>query len=92
MLDQFYWAERMCWIGVAPEPLKRKHLVPDTVNDMDIKEAVEVLSDAIKFAVSPQVRARAVEIASRISVEVTFFLIYVSLSILLLKLFAAIFF
>ncbi|KAK3185010.1 hypothetical protein Dsin_032296 [Dipteronia sinensis] len=36
MLDQFYWAERMFWIGVASEPLKRKHLVPDNVNDMSI--------------------------------------------------------
>ncbi|KAK4846341.1 hypothetical protein QYF36_016114 [Acer negundo] len=69
MLDQFYWAERMFWIGVASEPLKRKHLVPDNVNDMSIKEAAESLSGAIRYALSPKVKARAVQIAERISIE-----------------------
>ncbi|KAH7575685.1 hypothetical protein JRO89_XS02G0193200 [Xanthoceras sorbifolium] len=69
MLDQFYWAERMFWIGVAPEPLKRKHLVPDNVNDMCIKEAAESLLGAIHYALSPKVKALAVEIAERISIE-----------------------
>ncbi|XP_074296845.1 sterol 3-beta-glucosyltransferase-like [Silene latifolia] len=37
MADQFYWAERMCWLGVAPYPLKRNHLVPESCNDISIK-------------------------------------------------------
>ncbi|KAH9751900.1 SWIM-type domain-containing protein [Citrus sinensis] len=69
MLDQFYWAERMFWLGVAPEPLKRNHLVPDNVDDTSIKEAAEALSQAIQYALSPRVKECAKEIAERISVE-----------------------
>ncbi|XP_006491887.2 sterol 3-beta-glucosyltransferase UGT80B1 [Citrus sinensis] len=69
MLDQFYWAERMFWLGVAPEPLKRNHLVPDNADDTSIKEAAEALSQAIQYALSPRVKECAKEIAERISVE-----------------------
>ncbi|XP_044489741.1 sterol 3-beta-glucosyltransferase UGT80B1 isoform X3 [Mangifera indica] len=69
MLDQFYWAERMSWLGVAPEPLKRHLLVPDSVYDSAIKAAAELLSEAIRYALSPEVKACAKEIAERISVE-----------------------
>jgi hypothetical protein len=27
VLDQFYWAERMTWLGVAPQPLSPQHLM-----------------------------------------------------------------
>lgn len=70
MLDQFYWAERMCWLGVSPEPLSRKHLLPDKNDERMIQEAARVLSSAIHDASSPNVKARAVEIAERISLEV----------------------
>lgn len=70
MLDQFYWAEKMHWIGVAPEPLNRNHLVPDKLDDMSIRVAANVLSRAIDDALSPKVKARALEIAARISLEV----------------------
>ena len=70
MLDQFYWADRMFWLGVAPEPLKRNYLVPDNVDDTSIKEAAEALSQAIQYALSPRVKECEKEIAERISVEV----------------------
>ncbi|KAK7852109.1 sterol 3-beta-glucosyltransferase ugt80b1 [Quercus suber] len=69
MLDQFYWAERMFWLGVAPEPLKRDQLLPDKNDDMSIREAANVLSRAINDALSPKVKACAIELAERISLE-----------------------
>ncbi|XAR53121.1 Sterol 3-beta-glucosyltransferase [Bertholletia excelsa] len=69
MLDQFYWAERMYWLGVAPEPLKRNHLVPDENDDLSVREAANMLSIAINYALSPKVKARASEIAERLSLE-----------------------
>ncbi|KAK3002110.1 hypothetical protein RJ639_021719 [Escallonia herrerae] len=70
MLDQFYWADRMFWLGVAPEPLKRNHLVPDEDDDAGIKEAGNILAGSIRYALSPKVRAHASELASRLSLEV----------------------
>ncbi|KAJ4832369.1 hypothetical protein Tsubulata_050955 [Turnera subulata] len=69
MLDQFYWAEKMHWIGVAPEPLNRNHLIPDKLDDLSIRIAANVLLRAIKDALSPEVKERALEIAERISRE-----------------------
>ncbi|KAF3975516.1 hypothetical protein CMV_001229 [Castanea mollissima] len=69
MLDQFYWAERMFWLGVAPEPLKRDQLLPEKNDDMSIREAANVLSRAINDALSPKVKACARELAERISLE-----------------------
>ncbi|KAG8646174.1 hypothetical protein MANES_10G131400v8 [Manihot esculenta] len=69
MLDQFYWAERMHWLGVAPEPLKRNHLVPDKMDDFRIRVAANVLSRAIADALSPEVKIRAQKIAEMISLE-----------------------
>ncbi|KAJ6389686.1 hypothetical protein OIU77_027915 [Salix suchowensis] len=70
ILDQFYWAEKMYWIGVAPEPLNRSHLIPDKLDDVSIGMAAKVLSRAINDALSPNIKARALEIAERISLEV----------------------
>lgn len=70
MLDQFYWAERMFWVGVASEPLKRDHLIPDSCSEAGIRDAANALSRALNYALSPQVKARALEIAERISLEV----------------------
>ncbi|XP_021286934.1 sterol 3-beta-glucosyltransferase UGT80B1 isoform X2 [Herrania umbratica] len=69
MLDQFYWAEKMFWLGVAPEPLRRNHLVPENDSDTSIRVAAKVLSQAIDDALSPRVKARALEIGKRISLE-----------------------
>ncbi|MED6157436.1 hypothetical protein PIB30_023007 [Stylosanthes scabra] len=69
MLDQFYWAERMHWLGVSPEPLSRNHLVPDKNDETSIQEAAHVLSKAIRDALSSRVKARAAEISERISLE-----------------------
>lgn len=72
MLDQFYWAERMFWIGVAPEPLKRSQLLPDKDEGFCIREAAEVVARVINSALSVEVRARALDIAKTISSEVRF--------------------
>ncbi|KAL6964359.1 hypothetical protein U1Q18_035414 [Sarracenia purpurea var. burkii] len=69
MLDQFYWAERMFWLGVASEPLKRNDLVPDENDDMRVREAANTLARAINYALSPEVKARAAEIAENLSLE-----------------------
>lgn len=70
MLDQFYWAEKMFWLGVAPEPLRRNHLVPENDSDTSIRVAAKILSQAIHDALSPRVKERALEIGKRISLEV----------------------
>ncbi|XP_068651641.1 sterol 3-beta-glucosyltransferase UGT80A2 isoform X1 [Aristolochia californica] len=69
ILDQFYWAEKMTWLGVAPPPLKRSELLPDGDDEASIQNAAISLSNAIKEALSPEVRARAFELAARISAE-----------------------
>uniref|UniRef100_A0A803MIH7 Erythromycin biosynthesis protein CIII-like C-terminal domain-containing protein n=1 Tax=Chenopodium quinoa TaxID=63459 RepID=A0A803MIH7_CHEQI len=69
MLDQFYWAERMCWLGVAPEPLRRNQLLPENCDNVSVSEGANVLKKAIKRAMSPGIKARAQEISKRISQE-----------------------
>ncbi|XP_077245796.1 UDP-Glycosyltransferase superfamily protein isoform X2 [Tasmannia lanceolata] len=69
MLDQFYWAERMFWLGVAPKPLQRKNLLPDNDDVMSIGQAINALSNTIKEALSPEIKACAAAIAERISLE-----------------------
>lgn len=68
ILDQFYWAERMNWIGVAPPPLKKKHLIPDNNAD-SIMEAANSLLDSIHMAMAAEMKDRAVDLAQRISFE-----------------------
>ncbi|OVA08124.1 UDP-glucuronosyl/UDP-glucosyltransferase [Macleaya cordata] len=69
ILDQFYWAERMFWLGVAPEPLQKNHLIPDKDDDESIFRGANVLLNAINSALSPKVKLRAAEIADRINLE-----------------------
>ncbi|KAL0422312.1 UNVERIFIED_CONTAM: O-mycaminosyltylonolide 6-deoxyallosyltransferase [Sesamum latifolium] len=69
ILDQFYWAERMFWLGVAPEPLKCSCLLPDKDDDSCILEAANMLVGAINYALSPEVKLHAKQIANRISTE-----------------------
>ncbi|KAL1224207.1 Sterol 3-beta-glucosyltransferase UGT80A2 [Cardamine amara subsp. amara] len=70
MLDQFYWAEKMSWLGVSPQPLKRNHLLLDEKNDENnIMEAAQVVAKAIYDALSTETRARAMEIAEILSLE-----------------------
>lgn len=71
MLDQFYWAEKMSWLGVAPQPLERNHLILEEPNDENIMEAAQVVAKAIYDALSTKTRARAMEIAEILSLEVT---------------------
>jgi hypothetical protein len=60
----------MFWLGVAPEPLKINHLLPDKSDNASIHEAATVLSRAINNVLSPKVKTCALEIAERISLEV----------------------
>lgn len=67
VLDQFYWAERMAWIGVAPEPLKRQYLIP--LANSDYHEAVRSLLHAIQEASNPRLQACAVAFGDKIRME-----------------------
>lgn len=69
LFDQFYWAERMFWIGVAPEPLNRNQLLPDNEDDTSTRIAAGLLNSALSYALSPEVKARAADIAKRLSAE-----------------------
>ncbi|KAF3660973.1 putative UDP-sugar-dependent glycosyltransferase 52-like isoform X2 [Capsicum annuum] len=69
MLDQFYWAERMYWLGVAPEPLRREHLLPDKDEDFYIKEAANMLVRVLAYSQSSEVKTRALQISNKLSNE-----------------------
>ncbi|PUZ74653.1 hypothetical protein GQ55_1G082200 [Panicum hallii var. hallii] len=69
LLDQFYWAERLHWLGVAPEPLQRQHLIPDSDDASSIHNAAEVLHGAIKSALLPEIKAQATRISDRLFFE-----------------------
>lgn len=69
-MDQFYWAERLCWIGVAPDPLPRHLLCPDALDDASISATCDALRAAIDRAVSPEIRSQAACIAEKVSSEV----------------------
>ncbi|URE49241.1 UDP-Glycosyltransferase [Musa troglodytarum] len=69
ILDQFYWAERLHWIGVAPEPLRSWHLFPDNDDATSISQAADCLARAIKLSLSPEIKAQASKVADRISSE-----------------------
>ncbi|CAN6455949.1 unnamed protein product [Victoria cruziana] len=69
ILDQFYWAERMSWLGVAPDPLSRSSLIPDKDDDISISQAANALIQAIRLALSDEVKIRASEVSQKISKE-----------------------
>ncbi|PWZ20310.1 hypothetical protein Zm00014a_031353 [Zea mays] len=69
LMDQFYWSERLQWLGVAPEPLQRQNLVPDNDDALSIHNAADVLVGAIRSALSPETKAQAARIADRLSSE-----------------------
>jgi len=71
LLDQFYWSERLHWLGVAPEPLQRQNLVPDNDDALSIHNAADVLVGAIRSALSLEIKAQAARIADRLSFEVS---------------------
>ncbi|MCO5587792.1 hypothetical protein L7F22_041744 [Adiantum nelumboides] len=68
VLDQFYWAERMAWIGVAREPLRRDYLVPPA--NSEIYTAVTKLLHAINEALSPRIQACAADLGEKLRNEV----------------------
>lgn len=60
----------MFWLGVAPEPLKRTHLVPDEEDSATIAQAANALTNALKVALASKIKERASEISEKISLEV----------------------
>ncbi|CAM6083733.1 unnamed protein product [Calypogeia fissa] len=68
VLDQFYWAERMAWIGVAPEPLKPNHLCPSH-GEVEFLQAVSAVVNAITEASRNGMRGRAAEWSQKICQE-----------------------
>lgn len=60
----------MYWLGVAPEPLRREHLVPDKDEDFYIKEAANMLMRALNYSESSEVKTRALQISKTLSNEV----------------------
>ncbi|XP_020572535.1 sterol 3-beta-glucosyltransferase UGT80B1 isoform X2 [Phalaenopsis equestris] len=69
ILDQFYWAERLCWLGVSPAPLERLHLLPENSDAESIKKAADMLIKAINLALSPTMKEQALKIAEILSAE-----------------------
>lgn len=60
----------MFWLGVAPEPLKKTHLLPDEEDVVRIAQAADALSNALKVALSSKIKERASEVSNKISSEV----------------------
>ena len=58
----------MAWIGVAPEPLKQKHLLPSSSSEKDT--GVRHLLSAISKASSPEMKTCAAAFQEKLSVEV----------------------
>jgi vancomycin aglycone glucosyltransferase len=56
-LDQFYWADRMMELGVAPKPLKRSRLTAPR------------LAEALRWCLRPESHQRAREVASRMRTD-----------------------
>lgn len=69
ILDQFYWAGRLSWLGVAPNALERHHLVPDTNDPSSINTAADKLAKAIILALSPTMKEQALKISEILSAE-----------------------
>ncbi|XP_062218549.1 sterol 3-beta-glucosyltransferase UGT80B1 isoform X2 [Phragmites australis] len=67
--DQFYWAERLHWLGVAPEPLQRQHLIPEVDDTSSIHNAADMLLGAVRSALSLEIKAQAAILADRLSFE-----------------------
>ncbi|GFP96363.1 sterol 3-beta-glucosyltransferase ugt80a2, partial [Phtheirospermum japonicum] len=67
ILDQSYWAEKMFWLGVAPEPLNCAYLLPNKDDDACLSKDANVLVEAINYAFP--LKLHATQIAERISTE-----------------------
>ncbi|KAJ7517134.1 hypothetical protein O6H91_21G011700 [Diphasiastrum complanatum] len=65
--DQFYWADRMAWIGVSPKPLKPQHLMPSTLEGFE--KGVGALLSAIREASTREMQSHAAEIAEKLRSE-----------------------
>lgn len=63
----------MFWLGVAPEPLRKTHLLPDEEDVVRIAQAADALSNALKVALSSKIKERASEVSKKISSEVFYY-------------------
>lgn len=71
VLDQFYWAERMTWLGVAPQHLTPQHLMPEISqpSSESFVEAVKVVTGAINEAFSVELKHCAASLSAKIEFE-----------------------
>lgn len=71
VLDQFYWAERMEWLGVAPAPLRPEHLMPDLHEDGSVcfTEAVRAFTSAVMKGFSEECKQCASSLRNKIQEE-----------------------
>lgn len=68
VLDQYYWAERMAWLGVAPQPLKPEDLLLGCQSE-DTSEVVQVVAAAIIRASSVEMQTSASSLREKIQHE-----------------------
>ena len=71
VLDQFYWAERMTWLGVAPQPLTPQNLMPDISPppSESLAEAVKLVKAAIQESLALEAKRCAASLSAQIDVE-----------------------
>eukprot|EP00897_Mesotaenium_endlicherianum_P005150 jgi/Mesen1/4663/ME000241S03703 len=69
MFDQFYWAERMAWLGVASEPLRPKVLMPPGNDPESLASSLEAVAAALAGTTSGALRRRAAQLGAEIRAE-----------------------
>lgn len=69
VLDQFYWAERMTWLRVAPQSLTPQLLMPDMSSSENFHDAVKVISAAIREARSVEMKLCASSLSVKLEGE-----------------------
>lgn len=71
VMDQFYWAERMEWLGVAPAPLRPEHLMPDLHEEgsVSLSDAVRVVTSAVMKGFTEECKQCASSLRNKIQME-----------------------
>eukprot|EP00850_Spirogloea_muscicola_P000504 SM000002S05584 [mRNA] locus=s2:1015449:1019679:+ [translate_table: standard] len=69
IFDQFYWAERMAWLGVASKSVALHNILSGKATLEPLVEGTDALTGAILQAAAPTVRQRARDIASNLGKE-----------------------
>eukprot|EP00850_Spirogloea_muscicola_P022058 SM000275S10314 [mRNA] locus=s275:27872:32150:+ [translate_table: standard] len=69
IFDQFYWAERMAWLGVASKPVALHNILSGRGTLEPLVEGTDALTGAILQAAAPTMRQRARDVASNLGKE-----------------------